>query len=187
MSPGLYQKLASILASLFEVLVLASKEIRRGRVKAYFKRLVGFESPVQSALERLKVLTVGEERQVVADTYGGVSQLNAKADQIDSAVAQVSQSVQSMRLEQREWCNLAVGEKLRKILAPSPFPEDLYNAFKKSTVSGTGDWITQDEGVTAWFSGEKPYLWISGNAGMRSTVRGSHYHAIVHQKATDGW
>ncbi|OAQ74510.1 NACHT and TPR domain-containing protein [Purpureocillium lilacinum] len=165
MSPGLYQKLASILASLFEVLVLASKEIRRGRVKAYFKRLVGFESPVQSALERLKVLTVGEERQVVADTYGGVSQLNAKADQIDSAVAQVSQSVQSMRLEQREWCNLAVGEKLRKILAPSPFPEDLYNAFKKSTVPGTGDWITQDEGVSAWFSGEKPYLWISGNAG----------------------
>ncbi|UNI16598.1 hypothetical protein JDV02_003025 [Purpureocillium takamizusanense] len=165
MSPGLYQKLASILATLFEVLILASKEIRGGRVRAYFKRLISIKSPVQPALQKLKDLTVGEQQHVVAETYGGVSQLNTKADLIDSTVAQVSQNVQSMRLEQREWRNVAAGEKLRRILAPSPFPEDFYNAFKKSSVPGTGDWITQDERVAAWFSGETPYLWISGNPG----------------------
>lgn len=165
MSPGLLRKLASILATIFEVFVLATREIRAGRIKAYLKRLAGFESPVQSALERLNALTVGEERQVVADTYSGVSQLHSRADQIESAVSRVDQSVQSLRLEQRERSNLAADDKLRRILGPSPFPDDSYNAFRKSIVPGTGEWITQDEGLNAWLRGEKPYLWISGNAG----------------------
>lgn len=160
------EKLVSVLAALFEVLVLASSEVRRGRVRAYFKQLFGSESPVGPALESLKLLTLGEERQVVADTYGGVSRLNTKTDRIETIITEVNQGVQSLRSEHRERSNLADVDKLRRILVPSPFPDDFYNAFKKSTVPGTGDWILEDEGLNAWLRGEKPYLWISGNAGQ---------------------
>ncbi|KYK62083.1 NACHT and TPR domain protein [Drechmeria coniospora] len=163
LSPALRDKLIAILAALFQVLVLSANEARQGRFKAYFKRLMGLENPVQPALESLKSLTSGEERQVAADTYGGVSRIDAKADRIEVAVTQVNQTVQNIRSEQSE--RAASGDKLRKVLAPSPFPEDFYNAFRKSIVPGTCEWILRDEGLNAWVRGEKPYLWISGNAG----------------------
>ncbi|EQK98368.1 NACHT and TPR domain protein [Ophiocordyceps sinensis CO18] len=164
-SASLRAQLVTILASLFEILVLATKEIRRGRFRAYLKRLIGSGSPVQPALDKLKALTLGEERQVLADTFGNLSELSTKAGQIEHAVIQVNQGVESLRVEHREFSSLPNGDKLREILSPSPFPEDIYNAFKKSTVPHTGDWILEDEGLNAWLRGEVPYLWIVGNAG----------------------
>lgn len=165
-SAPLRAQIVAILASLFEVLVLATKETRRGRFRAYLKRLIGSESPVQPAFGKLKALTLGEERQVLADTFCNISELSTKAGQIELAVTQVNQGVQSLRVEHGEFSSLPSRDKLREILDPSPFPEDIYNAFKKSTVPQTGDWILEDEGLNAWLRGEVPYLWISGNAGM---------------------
>lgn len=164
-SAALRAQVVAILALLFEALVLATKEIRRGRLRAYLERLIGSESPVQPALDKLKTLTLGEERQVLADTFGNISELSTKAGQIEDAVTLVNQGVQSLRAEHRNFPALPSSNKLRDILNPSPFPEDIYNAFKKSTIPRTGDWILEDEGLNAWLRGEVPYLWIFGNAG----------------------
>ncbi|KJZ73399.1 hypothetical protein HIM_07193 [Hirsutella minnesotensis 3608] len=164
-SASLRGKLIEILTALFETLVLTTKEIRRGRFRAYLKRLIGSESPVQPALQKLKALTLGEERQVLADTFGNISELSTKAGQIERIVGEVNQGVQNLRVEHDELGGFPSKDKLREILRPSPFPEDYYNAFKKSTVPETGDWILEDEGLNAWLRGEVPYLWIFGNAG----------------------
>ncbi|PHH90061.1 hypothetical protein CDD83_4633 [Cordyceps sp. RAO-2017] len=165
LSSSLRDKIVAILAALFEILILATKEIRRGRIRAYIKRLIGAESPVQPAVDRLKALTLGEERQVLVDTFGNVSELSTKADHIEEVVSLVNEGVQSLRVEHRELANLPSKDKLREILHPSPFPDDIYSAFKKSAVPLTGEWILEDEGLNAWLRGEVPYLWIFGNAG----------------------
>ncbi|KAI5460361.1 hypothetical protein BGZ63DRAFT_246396 [Mariannaea sp. PMI_226] len=165
MSIPLKEKLTTILATLFEVIVLATKEVRRGRFKAYFKSLFGAESPVKPALEKLKALTIGEERQVIAETYGGVSQISIKTDHVEELVNQVNQNVINLRSEARERTNAAHKDKLKEILEPSPFPEDFFTLFNKSRVDGTGDWILEDEGLQAWLNAETPYLWVCGAAG----------------------
>ncbi|UKZ75677.1 hypothetical protein TrVFT333_003367 [Trichoderma virens FT-333] len=163
--PALRDKLVTILATLFEVLVIATKVARSGRFKAYFKKLVGIESPVQPALQKLNALTLGEERQVIAETYGGVAELNLKTDKVETLVAQMSQNILDMRLGQQQNGGLSYRDKLREILEPTPYAEDSYNAFNKYRVQGTGDWLLEDEGLKSWVQGETRHLWVCGNPG----------------------
>lgn len=166
MSPALREKIVEIFSALFEVLVIATKQVRRGRVKSYFRNLFGADSPVAEALEKLQKLTVGEERQVLADTYGGVSQINTKTDRVENLVKQVNENVQELRSEYKERTSVAHQDRLREILEPSPFPEDFYTSFDKCRVSGTGDWLLEDTGLKAWTEGDKKYLWLSGGPGV---------------------
>lgn len=170
LSPALRDKLVTILATLFEVLVIATKVARHGRLKAYFKKLVGIESPVQPALEKLNALTLGEERQVIAETYGGVSELNIKTDRVENMVAQMSQNLLDMRLGQQPNGSLSYRDRLREILEPTPYAEDSYAAFTKYRVPGTGDWLLEDEGLKSWLQGETRHLWICGNPGMNFSL-----------------
>lgn len=168
LSPALRDKLVTILATLFQVLVIATKVARHGRLKAYFKRLVGIESPVQPALQKLNALTLGEERQVIAETYGGVAELNIKTDKVENLVTQMSQNILDMRLGQQSNGGLSYRDKLREILEPTPYAEDSYDAFSKYRVQGTGDWLLEDEGLKSWLQGETRHLWMCGNPGTKS-------------------
>ncbi|KAL6887476.1 hypothetical protein HDV57DRAFT_488891 [Trichoderma longibrachiatum] len=165
LSPALREKLVTILATLFEVLVIATKVARSGRLKAYFKRLVGIESPVQPALDKLNALTLGEERQVIAETYDGVAELNLKADKVENLVEQMNQNILDMRLGEQQTGALSYRDKVREILEPTPYWEDSYDAFTKYRVPGTGDWLLEDEGLKSWLQGETRHLWMCGNPG----------------------
>ncbi|KAL7796720.1 hypothetical protein V8C37DRAFT_326652 [Trichoderma ceciliae] len=165
LSPALRDKLVTILAALFEVLVIATKVARHGRLKAYFKKLVGVESPVQPALQKLNALTVGEERQVIAETYGGVAELNIKTDRVENIITQMGQNILDLKLGQQQNGNLSYRDKLREILEPTPYAEDSYASFTKYRVQGTGDWLLEDEGLKSWLRGETQHLWVCGNPG----------------------
>lgn len=165
MSDSLRNKVVHILATLFEVFVLAAKEVRRGRVKLYFRNLFGVDSPVQGALEKLKTLNIGEERQVIADTYGGVNRLEVKTDRVEDIVNQVNQTVLLLKSEARERNMESAQDKLKQILEPSPFPEDFFALFNKSRAESTGEWIIKDDILKSWVDKETQFLWISGAAG----------------------
>ncbi|KAF4446191.1 Vegetative incompatibility protein HET-E-1 [Fusarium austroafricanum] len=165
MGTALRNKVVVILAHLFEVFVLAAKEIRRGRIKAYFKTLIGMGTPVQEALQRLKDLNIGEERQVLADTYGGVNKLNLTTEGMATKLDQMNATMNQIRSEGRERTIAAHQDKLKEILDPSPFPEDFFNMFNKSRAESTGDWILTDGGFKAWLNKETNFLWITGAAG----------------------
>ncbi|KAI6781658.1 uncharacterized protein J7T54_003923 [Emericellopsis cladophorae] len=165
MSTALREKVVHIFSALFQVLVLATKEVRRGRVKSYFRNLFGADSPVQEALADLQSLTLGEERQVLADTYGGVSRIDTKTDRVEHMVSQMSENIQEMRTEYKERATVAHQDRLREILEPSPFPEDFNTAFERNRVPGTGNWLLEDSGLKAWMRSETHYLWMSGGPG----------------------
>jgi tetratricopeptide (TPR) repeat protein len=165
LSDALRAKLVEILAALFNVLVLATKEVQQGRFRAYFKRLFGSDSPVQPALDNLQALTLAEQRQVAADTYDGVLEINTRTERFEDVLNQVNENVLSLRTENLERANLSYQDRLRELLQPSPFPEDFYSAFTKSRIENTGDWLLEDEGLKVWLRGETQYLWMYGNHG----------------------
>lgn len=175
MSDSLRNKVVHILATLFEVFVLAAKEVRRGRVKTYFRNLVGVDSPVQGALDKLKALNIGEERQVIADTYGGVNRLEVKTDEVANMMNQVNQTVLQLKSEARERNMESAQDKLKQILEPSPFPEDFFALFNKSRAESTGEWIIKDDILKSWVDKETQFLWISGAPGK------SPFKKCVHQ------
>lgn len=165
LSPPLKEKLTVILATLFQVLVISTQEVRRGRFKAYFKRLFGMGSPVREALEKLQTLTTGEEKLVIAETYGSVSMLHDTTERVENLVTLVNENVRNLRLDHLGQIDLFQRDKLKAILEPSPFAEDFFSAFTKSRIAGTGDWIIQDETLQSWIKGEKQYLWVCGSPG----------------------
>lgn len=166
MGNALRNKVVTILAQLFEVFVLATKEVRRGRFKAYFRTVFGKGTPVQEALDKLKALNIGEERQVLADTYGGVNKLNLTTENMQSKLEEMNETMMQMRSEGRERTIAAHQDKLKEILDPSPFPEDFFAMFNKSRAESTGDWILTDGGFKAWLDRKTNFLWITGAAGM---------------------
>lgn len=165
MSDTLREKLVSILASVFGVLIIATHEVRNGRFKSYLKRLVGFGHPVKNAVEKLEGLIASEERLIVAETYGGVVQIGNKTDKVEEIVTQVNENLQNLSFDHLGQMDIARRDRLRNILQPSPFPKDFFTAFDKSRVSGTGEWLLEDESLQSWFKGEKPFLWMNGSPG----------------------
>ncbi|KAM3550904.1 hypothetical protein ARSEF4850_008116 [Beauveria asiatica] len=174
LSPPLKEKLTTILATLFKVLVISTQEVRRGRFKAYFKRLFGMGSPIKEALEKLQALTTGEEKLVLAETYGSVSTLHDTTERVENLVSLVNENVRNLRLDHLGQIDLYQRDKLKAVLEPSPFAEDFYSAFLKSRIAGTGDWILQDETLQSWIKGEKQYLWICGSPGTGKSYLTAH-------------
>ncbi|KOS22458.1 hypothetical protein ESCO_002311 [Escovopsis weberi] len=165
LTPALRGKLVSILTVLFEVIIISTHAARQGRVRAYLRRLIAPGNPAQGALKRLNALTLSEERQVIAETYGGVSEITVKTDQVQEMVSQVSQSILEMNLERRAMKAVSHRDQLMDILEPTPFAEDYYTTFSKGRIPGTGEWLLEDEGLQAWIRGETRHLWICGNPG----------------------
>jgi hypothetical protein len=89
LSQELRDKIVKILVTLFEVLVLATAEIRQGRAKAYFKRLIGQESPVNEPLKRLAILTEAERGIVGAETLAVVKQSLSNEERLYEMMSRV--------------------------------------------------------------------------------------------------
>ncbi|KAL9948636.1 hypothetical protein D7B24_005344 [Verticillium nonalfalfae] len=165
LSPELRDKLVTILVTVFEIFVLAAAEVRRGRLKAYFKRLFGHESPVPEALKRLAVLTEAEGRLVGAETMAGVKQSLSNQERLLEMMTRVDVNVQTLRTETREQALNSNRDKLRDILQPSVFPQDTYEALDRTRTPGTCEWILQDPAFDAWLSGQCRFLFCCGNPG----------------------
>lgn len=171
LSPELYNKVSEILATVFEALVLAASEVRRGRLKAYFKRLFGHESPIPDVMQRLAALTEAEEKLVMAETNAGVKRSLSNQDKLLEIISRVDVSIQTIRAEARqepqtrEQALSTNRTKLKGILRPSAYAQDIYLGLSRTRTAGTGDWLLEDASLKAWIAGDIRFLWICGNPG----------------------
>ncbi|KAL8411612.1 hypothetical protein RB596_001034 [Gaeumannomyces avenae] len=171
LSLELYNKVSEILATVFEALVLAASEVHRGRVKAYFKRLFGGESPIPDVMQRLAKLTEAEEKLVMAETNAGVKRSLSNQDKLLEIISRVDVSIQTIRAETRhepqtrEQALSTNRAKLKGILRPSAYAQDIYLGLSRTRTQGTGDWLLEDASFKAWIAGDIRFLWICGNPG----------------------
>lgn len=170
LSPELHDKVVEILATVFECLVLATKEVERGRLKSYFRRIFGQGSPIPDVIKRISVLTDAETRLVNAETNAVVKRSLSNQDRLLEIISRVDVNVQTIRTESREpqtkeQALSSNRSKLKTILRPSTYPEDTYLALNRTRTPGTGNWIVEDPSMKAWIAGDVRFLWICGNPG----------------------
>lgn len=166
MSPQLRERVVKILAALFETLIIATEEVNRGRVKAYFRRVFLKDSKVPGALAKLDSLTKGEEGLVMAETLASIKRSI-------SLQHHLAEEVESLRAETRERTALTNRQRMKSILEPSVYADDRYNSLNNSRTRGTGDWLVEDPTFKSWVEGEFPFIWISGNPGESHVVESS--------------
>ncbi|KAL5598538.1 hypothetical protein BROUX41_003532 [Berkeleyomyces rouxiae] len=158
MSPQLRTKCVEIMAVLFEVMLAALTEIKRGRVNSYFRRLAGKDSPVQAIIDRLDTVVEDEAGLVMAETLAEIKRTIAVQHQIEMELKKLNN-------DSRERSMLSNRVKVKDILHPSVYSEDRFRYLDKSRTPGTGDWLVQDSSFQSWFNGENQFLWLSGNPG----------------------
>jgi tetratricopeptide (TPR) repeat protein len=160
-SQRLGEKLTEILSVLLEILALAHKEVKQGRLVSYGKTLLGSVSG-KEAMERFIRLVQVETALVNAET---LSQVKEGFAQVNSDLRKLSRQLDETRLRDEEDSQEDLSKKLRALLRPCSSSEDRYRAMARGRVSGTGEWLQEMSDFIDWVNGVKPVLWISGNPG----------------------
>lgn len=168
LSAELQEHIVTILVTLFEVFVIAANEIKKGRVRLYFKSLLGGGSGINDAMERLAALTDAEDKLVGAETLFEVKSLEEGQERIVDKLSRM----EDRQLQAEQFIH---GDRLKAILKPSPYPKDYYLSIVKSTTPGTGTWISDsNKTYEDWAFSAFPFLFLSGEAGVGKSYLMAH-------------
>ncbi|RHZ66396.1 hypothetical protein CDV55_101215 [Aspergillus turcosus] len=158
--------------------------------------LLGRDEKLQGLVDQLEKLCRGEQRLVAAETLTEVKRTGHTVEGIDMTLGETKTIVQdtNTRMNQvsSDMENLTVGqqkfhaefrlemenmntflgsrnrglERIKEILQPSVYPQDMYQSIAKRRVPGTGDWVRSEQLFQAWMEkSQGPVLRISGNPG----------------------
>ncbi|KAI0285162.1 hypothetical protein BC826DRAFT_1189750 [Russula brevipes] len=84
--------IVQIMVEVLTILAVATKEVRRGRLKKYFKKLMG-DTEVEDSLERLDRLTQEEARMASAELLKMTDMLSSQVKGVDTRVQEVGDHV----------------------------------------------------------------------------------------------
>ncbi|KAF8495948.1 hypothetical protein F5888DRAFT_512217 [Russula emetica] len=147
--------ITKIMVEVLNVLGIATKEIRQGRMKTYLKKLIG-RTDLEDALKRLDRLTQEETRMAAA-------QVLKVANTIDDRMKDVHDGVDQMKGNQ-------LRQDLRRWLSP-PDPSTNHNIACNAHHEGTATWFFRGSIYQDWKStSSEPLLWIYGKPGSGKTI-----------------
>ncbi|KAL4931965.1 NACHT and TPR domain protein [Aspergillus undulatus] len=138
------------------------------RVEAH---LVGAETLTESKRTGRVVddisVTVSATSATVTKTGTTVNQMSMQVNDIQGALRKLALSVNEAKQESSEDREKALQALVPKILRPSKTDsaQDEYDKISKTRISGTGDWIRDEEIFKVWLARETPVIFISGNPG----------------------
>ncbi|KAF8268161.1 hypothetical protein EI94DRAFT_1208575 [Lactarius quietus] len=91
--------IGTIMAEVLSILGMVTKEIREGRIKKYFKKLVGWAgAPVEDALQKLDRLTQDETRMAMAETLRITRETDDRVECVQENLKGVNQNIQTVDL-----------------------------------------------------------------------------------------
>ncbi|KAH9028689.1 hypothetical protein EDB85DRAFT_1595806 [Lactarius pseudohatsudake] len=137
--------IVKIMVEVLNIFAIATKEMKQGRAKTFFKKLVGRQD-IEDALARLDRLTQEEVRMAAAQILRLTH--NAKA-----VLQQTSNSVDDVKWNQ-------LRESLRRWVTP-PDPSTNHNIACDIHHGGTAEWFYQGSTFAKWKS-TGSLLWIYG-------------------------
>ncbi|KAI9432201.1 hypothetical protein H4582DRAFT_1821458, partial [Lactarius indigo] len=188
--------IVKIMVEVLSIFAIATKEIRQGRAKKFFKKLAG-RRDINDGLQRLDRLTQEEARMATAqvlrltqrvddkveDVNKGVQGVDGKVETVDERVQGVDERVQRVdhnvqavddRVKQVDdrWLLLTylTGNQLRRDLRnwiSPPDPSINYNTACSAHHEGTAAWLTQGDAFKAWTT-SGCLLWIHGKRSFLS-------------------
>ncbi|KAH9016751.1 hypothetical protein EDB84DRAFT_711918 [Lactarius hengduanensis] len=190
--------IVKIMVEVLSIFAIATKEIRQGRAKKFFKKLVG-RRDIEDALQRLDRLTQEEARMATAEVLRLTHSVEDKVEGVDERVQRVDHKVQT--IDDRvgvvnDNVKLIVdGEKersaaiqrivntvddmnrdqlrhdLRNWLSP-PDPSINYNTACGTHHEGTAAWLTRGDAFKGWRA-DGCLLWVHGKPGSGKSILSS--------------
>ncbi|KAH9175533.1 hypothetical protein EDB89DRAFT_1882677, partial [Lactarius sanguifluus] len=145
--------IVKIMVEVLNVFAIATKEMKQGRAKTFFKKLVG-RKDIEDALARLDRLTQEEARMAAAQILRLTH--NAKV-----VLQQTSNSVDDVKWNQ-------LRESLRRWVTP-PDPSTNHNIACDIHHGGTAEWFYQGSTFAEWKS-TGSLLWIYGKPGSGKSI-----------------
>lgn len=167
LTPAMTEVLGRIMAEVLSIFALVTKEMKQGRFKKSLKRLMG-RRDVESALQRLDVLTQRELQMVVARNLEVTYGIDGTVKAIEAITSDVNVNVRAIREETGTLSRGRVRSDLRKWISP-PNPSVNHNLACDTHHNGTTSWFAQNHAFDEW----KKYgslLWIRGNPGSGKSV-----------------
>ncbi|KAI9432209.1 hypothetical protein H4582DRAFT_1777559, partial [Lactarius indigo] len=191
--------IVKIMVEVLSIFGIATKEIRQGRAKKFFKKLAG-RRDIEDALQRLDRLTQEEARMATAQVLRltqrvddkvegvnkGVQGVDGKVEAVDERVQRVDHNVQAVddRVKQvddrvgvvNDNVELIIdGNQLRRDLRnwiSPPDPSINYNTACSAHHEGTAAWLTQGDAFKAWTT-SGCLLWVHGKPGSGKSILSS--------------
>ncbi|KAI9432211.1 hypothetical protein H4582DRAFT_1821433, partial [Lactarius indigo] len=177
--------IVKIMVEVLSIFGIATKEIRQGRAKKFFKRLVG-RRDIEDALQRLDKLTQEEARMATAQVLKLTHNIEHKVEGIDGKVEGVDERVQRVDNKVRAIDNRVVdvddnvklivdGNQVRRDLRnwiSPPDPSINYNTACSAHHKGTAAWLTQGDSFKSWTT-SGCLLWVHGKPGSGKSILSS--------------
>ncbi|KAF8495913.1 hypothetical protein F5888DRAFT_1924915 [Russula emetica] len=175
--------ITKIMVEVLNVLGIATKEIRQGRMKKYLKKLIG-RTDIEDALKRLDRLTQEEARMAAAqvlkvvntvdDNVQGIANNMVSVDNrvagIDDRVAGIDDRMKDVHDGVDQMNRNQLRQDLRRWLSP-PDPSTNHNIACNAHHEGTATWFFRGSIYQDWKStSSEPLLWIYGKPGSGKTI-----------------
>ncbi|KAI9432204.1 hypothetical protein H4582DRAFT_1122284 [Lactarius indigo] len=187
--------IVKIMVEVLSIFAIATKEIRQGRAKKFFKRLVGGQD-IKDALQKLDKLTQEEARMATAQVLKLTHNIEDKVEGVDERVQRVDNKVRAIDnrvVDVDDNVKLIVdGGKetsavlqrivntvddmnrnqlrrdLRNWISP-PDPSINYNTACGAHHGGTTEWLIQGNAFKAWTT-SGCLLWVHGKPGSGKSI-----------------
>ncbi|KAH9015126.1 ankyrin repeat-containing domain protein [Lactarius deliciosus] len=152
--------MGKVMAEVLSMLAIATKEMKQGRTKTFFKKLVG-RTDIEDALQKLDKLEQGELRTVIAQVLKATSDIKDGVKRIEVIAQQIGTDVGA-----RDWEQLL--RDLRGWLSP-PDPSTNHDIMCNAQHESTAAWVF-NEGVFKEWESSGSLLWVHGKAGSGKSV-----------------
>ncbi|KAI0267942.1 hypothetical protein BGY98DRAFT_1068907, partial [Russula aff. rugulosa BPL654] len=152
--------IVDIMVEVLTILGIATKEVKRGRLKKYFRKLVG-NTDIEDSLQRLDRLTQEEARMASAELLKVTHTVDNRVQGIGSDVNVISSDVREVNRNQ-------LRDNLLRWLSSSD-PSINHNLASKAHHNGTAQWFFQGHIFNQWKS-TGSFLWIHGKPGSGKSI-----------------
>ncbi|KAI0266185.1 hypothetical protein BC834DRAFT_145600 [Gloeopeniophorella convolvens] len=190
-TPPVTEIIVEMMIGLLDILGLATKEIKQGRLRAFVKKLLGFRK-VEDVVKRLERLTLEESRMstthillivhtLLENSKGVKTDTEASAATLEDALASVQQVVNSMNNINRN----QLFQECTKWLSP-PDPSSNHAAKREQRHEGSADWFIHGDKFSEWKVSDGSSLWLHGKPGSGKSVLCSAMidHCLHHLRRT---
>ncbi|KAI0272286.1 hypothetical protein BC834DRAFT_340944 [Gloeopeniophorella convolvens] len=190
-TPSMTEIIIKLMIGLLDILGLATKEMKQGRLRAFGKKLLGSKK-IEEVVKRLDRLTLEESRMstthilmivhTLLEKFKGVM-TNAETSTVtmEDALASIQQIVDDANKNKRD----KLYEKCTKWLSP-PEPFSNHSAKREQCHKGSTDWFIHGNTFGEWIVSARSFLWLHGKPGSGKSVLCSAIidHCIHHLRRT---
>ncbi|KAI0260114.1 hypothetical protein BC834DRAFT_1044836 [Gloeopeniophorella convolvens] len=190
-TPSMTEIIVKMMIGMLDILGLATKEIKQGRLRAFGKKLMGSRK-IEDVVKRLDRLTLEESRMstthillvvhtLLEEFKGVMTGAETSTATYEEALASIQQIVDDVNKIKRDLLH----QKCTKWLSP-PDPFSNHAAKRKQCHRGSTDWFIHGNAFGEWTASERSFLWLHGKPGSGKSVLCSAIvdHCVHHLRRT---